>query len=231
MACICKAQANMALASGQRVIAAKPFTSIHQSRRVLRVHAAAASSEELQTSRRQLLQVGSLTAMSALLPGAAFAAKAPKGFNPVQDLNDNYQFLYPFGWQEVAVTGADVVYKDVVEPLESISVTLTPTDRRDIDEFGDAQEVANTLAKEVLTTPGQEVEVLAASERETNGKKYYEFEFTAKSPRYTRHSLAVVTVNDGKFYTLTTGANERRWGKMKDKLQASIRSFTLINVA
>jgi photosystem II oxygen-evolving enhancer protein 2 len=34
----------------------------------------------------------------------------------------------------------------------------------------------------------------------------------------------------GKFYTLTTGANERRWGKMKDKLQYSIKSFSLINV-
>ena len=66
---------------------------------------------------------------------------APRGFNPVQDLTDNYQFLYPFGWQEVAVTGADVVYKDVVEPLESISVTMTPTDRKDIEEFGDIQEV------------------------------------------------------------------------------------------
>lgn len=33
----------------------------------------------------------------------------------------------------------------------------------------------------------------------------------------------------GTFYTLTTGANERRWGKMKDKLQTTVRSFSLIN--
>jgi photosystem II oxygen-evolving enhancer protein 2 len=70
---------------------------------------------------------------------------APRGFNPVQDLNDNYQFLYPFGWQEVSVGGADVVYKDVVEPLESVSVTITPTDKRDISEFGDIADVSNTL--------------------------------------------------------------------------------------
>jgi hypothetical protein len=115
------------------------------------------------------------------------------------------------------------------------------------------------------------------------GHTYFEFEYTAKTPRYTRHSLAVVVVNDGaaagagscwrgalaaspqasgglapacrtracrtrvpescrvlrrpalrrcgagKFYTLTTGANERRWGKMKDKLTTSVRSFQLIN--
>lgn len=33
----------------------------------------------------------------------------------------------------------------------------------------------------------------------------------------------------GKFYTLTTGANEKRWGKMKDKLNTTIRSFSLVN--
>lgn len=69
-------------------------------------------------------------------------SSAPRGFNPVQDLNDNYQFLYPFGWQEVGVKGADVVYKDVVEPLESVSVTITPTDKKDITEFGAIEDVS-----------------------------------------------------------------------------------------
>ena len=70
---------------------------------------------------------------------------APKGFVAVQDLQDAYQFTYPFGWQEVAVKGADIVYKDVVEPLESVSVTLTPTDKKDILEFGDIATVGLKL--------------------------------------------------------------------------------------
>lgn len=56
-----------------------------------------------------------------------------------EDLNDGYKFVYPFGWQEVAVNGTDVVFKDIVEPLESVSVTLTKTDKKDITEFGDIQ--------------------------------------------------------------------------------------------
>lgn len=32
----------------------------------------------------------------------------------------------------------------------------------------------------------------------------------------------------GKFYTLTTGASERRWGKMKDRLQGTIKSFSIL---
>ncbi len=33
----------------------------------------------------------------------------------------------------------------------------------------------------------------------------------------------------GTFYTLTTGSNERRWDRMKDKLQTTVRSFQLLN--
>jgi hypothetical protein len=35
-------------------------------------------------------------------------------------------------------------------------------------------------------------------QRELNGHNYFEFEYTAKTPRYTRHSLAVVVANDGE---------------------------------
>lgn len=35
-------------------------------------------------------------------------------------------------------------------------------------------------------------------QRDLNGKTYYEFEYTAKNNRYTRHSLAVVVANDGE---------------------------------
>lgn len=36
--------------------------------------------------------------------------------------------------------------------------------------------------------------------------------------------------DSGKFYTLTTGAKERRWGKMKDKLQTVVDSFQIVNL-
>jgi len=39
---------------------------------------------------------------------------------------------------------------------------------------------------------------LCCLQRDLNGHSYYEFEYTAKNSRYTRHSLAVVVVNDGK---------------------------------
>ena len=37
--------------------------------------------------------------------------------------------------------GQDVVFKDIIEPLESVSVSLTPTDKDDITLFGAPEDV------------------------------------------------------------------------------------------
>ena len=53
--------------------------------------------------------------------------------------------MYPFGWQEVQVEGQDVVYKDIIEPLESVSVTVEKTDKQNVSEFGSPEEVRALL--------------------------------------------------------------------------------------
>lgn len=70
----------------------------------------------------------------------------PPGFNAAKDTQDSYQFIYPFGWQEVSVDGTDVVYKDIIEPLESASVTISKTDKTNIADFGNPLEVDCALA-------------------------------------------------------------------------------------
>lgn len=129
------------------------------------------------SQRREVLQFAALTALSPLFTTpAAFAEKAPKGFVPVKDNQDAYSFLYPFGWQEVGIDGQDVVYKDVIEPLESVSVNLVPTEKKDVAEFGNVKEVCFTLADKVLTSPSQEVNLIKAEEvgehKKTFNKKH-----------------------------------------------------------
>ncbi len=58
----------------------------------------------------------------------------------MKDAQDGYSFVYLFGWQEVAVKGQDVVYKDVIEPLESVSVSITKTDKDKVSDYGPAAE-------------------------------------------------------------------------------------------
>jgi len=185
----------------------------------------------LAVSRRSATQfaIGSalLGSVSAL---PALAEKTPKGFLGVRDKGDGYQFFYPFGWQEVSVPGQDVVYKDVIEPLESVSVSIIDTDKSSISEYGDVTEVCFTLADKVLTAPGQAVELIQAKEDEFEGVKYYNMEFKVSAPNYKRHALASVAVNNGKFYTLLTGCNERRWNKVQDKLKPMVSSFSTFTI-
>ncbi|RWW52898.1 hypothetical protein BHE74_00040653 [Ensete ventricosum] len=97
--------------------------------------------------------------------------------------------------QEVVVQGQDKVFKDVIEPLESVSVNMVATSKEDVRDLGPPQQVIFYFYSE---------------------NKFWLFFFLA--------FLA------GKFYTLTTGANERRWGKMKDKLHEVVDSFKIFDV-
>uniref|UniRef100_A0A0F7CYK7 PsbP-like protein 1 n=1 Tax=Francoa sonchifolia TaxID=23250 RepID=A0A0F7CYK7_9ROSI len=182
--------------------------------------------------RRQVLAAGVIASCVSLVNqnSISFAAETKKGFLLVSDNKDGYSFLYPFGWQEVVIEGQDKVFKDVIEPLESASVNLIPTSKKDIRELGSPQEIAETLIKKFLAPPSQKTKLIEAKEHDVDGKAYYTFEFVARAPNYTRHALSAITIGNGKFYTLTTGANERRWDKMKDKLNTVVDSFKIVNV-
>ncbi|KAG5399897.1 hypothetical protein IGI04_014504 [Brassica rapa subsp. trilocularis] len=178
---------------------------------LVRAEQSPSSNSDLQDKcqrRRVVVTLGVVAPWISLLSKApsSFAAESKKGFMTVSDNKDAYAFVYPFGWQEVVIEGQDKVYKDVIEPLESI---------------------AETLVKKVLAPPNQKTTLINASEQEVDGKTYYQFEFTAQARNYTRHALGVITVFNGKFYTLTTGANERRWEKMKDRLHTVVDSFKI----
>ncbi|GLT31391.1 hypothetical protein SLA2020_061320 [Shorea laevis] len=182
--------------------------------------------------RRQMIAAGITAPLVSMVnqTPTSFAAENKKGFLAVTDNKDGYSFLYPFGWQEVVIEGQDKVFKDVIEPLESVSVNAIPTGKQDIRDFGSPEQVAETLIKKVLAPPSQKTKLIKASEHDVDGKAYYTFEFVAQAPNYTRHALSTVSIGNGKFFTLTTGANERRWDKMKERLYTVVDSFKIFNV-
>jgi len=151
---------------------------------------------------------------------------ALSGFNVVKESREGYQFIYPTGWQEITVDGQAKVYKDIIEPLESISLNIYPTERESLRDIGTANEVAETLVKQALSAPGALGKLLSAKERtDKDGHLYYSFEFVSKTKSYERHALTTVTITQGKFFTLTTGSSERRWDKIKERLYAANDSF------
>ncbi|GAB4845362.1 phycocyanin alpha-subunit phycocyanobilin lyase [Ancistrocladus abbreviatus] len=165
--------------------------------------AASVASSQARIGRRKLLAIG------ASVPGVmlfdrtsmSFAAESKKGFLPVTDKKDGYSFLYPFGWEEVVIEGQDKVFKDVIEPLESVSVNMYPTSKQDIQEYGPPQEVAETLIKKVLAPPTQKTKLIDAKEQDVDGKTYYTFEFTAQTSNFTRHALSAICVGNGSLGT------------------------------
>ncbi|KAL8492389.1 hypothetical protein ACS0TY_023833 [Phlomoides rotata] len=160
-----------------------------------------ATSPQDRGGRRQLLSMGATIAPWIFFSSTGtFAAETKKGFLLVKDNKDGYTFLYPFGWQEVVVQGQDKVFKDVIEPLESVSVNLLPTGKQDIRDFGPPQEVAETLIQKVLASPTQKTKLIEATEHNVDGKAYYTFEFIAKAPNYTRHALSIVCIANGMKY-------------------------------
>ena len=129
-------------------------------------------------------------------------ALAISGMNSTKDTREGYEFLYPVGWQEISVDGQQAVYKDIIEPLESVALNVYPTQRESVREIGTPDEVAKTLVGKALTAPGAQGKVLATSERtDKDGHLYYQFEFVTRTKSYERHALTVVTVTQGKFYT------------------------------
>lgn len=56
--------------------------------------------------------------------------------------HDRYLFLSVLR-QEVVIEGQDKVFKDVIEPLENVSVTMLPTTKQDIRDLGSPQEVVH----------------------------------------------------------------------------------------
>ncbi|GHP10629.1 PsbP-like protein 1 [Pycnococcus provasolii] len=169
-----------------------------------------------------------LSISSLVTPAAAFA-KTPSGFTVKKDLQDGYEFLYPFGWTEVEVQGQDTVYKDVIEPLESVSVNVIPTQTERLSDIGSPEDVGKQLLSKVLTSPSQSPKLVGAGVRQDkDGNDYYTIEYLTKAPNYIRHGLTVIAIKNGKFFICNTGSNEKRWDAMKDKLKVVVNSFTLV---
>ncbi|BCL37461.1 photosystem II reaction center PsbP [Nostoc sp. MS1] len=161
-------------------------------------------------------------------PNVAQAA----GFKSFVDTADGYEFLYPNGWLQVKVAnGPDVVFHDLIEISENVSVVISPVpDNKTLKELGTPTEVGYKLGKAALAPPdsGRKAELVNASEKETEGKTYYKLEYLVKLPNQKeRHNIASVAVSRGKVFTFNASIPEKRWGKVKRAMEEVVNSFTV----
>ncbi|KAJ6902050.1 hypothetical protein NC651_019739 [Populus alba x Populus x berolinensis] len=153
--------------------------------------ASSASHSQVRSGRRELI------AASVIAPWVSMVNQtSPSWISASHGQEDGYSFLFPFGWQEVVIEGQDKVFKDVIEPLESVSVNMIPTVKQDLRDNGPPQQVfhvAETLIKKVSAPPSQKTKLVEAKEHDADGKVYYAIE----SPNFHCHALSAITIGNG----------------------------------
>jgi photosystem II oxygen-evolving enhancer protein 2 len=176
------------------------------------------------------LVMGCLVVTMLFLQGCASIGG---GLNAFADDIDGYRFLYPNGWVQIKVKdGPDVVFHDIIEQTENVSVVINPVPgRKTLSDLGTPGEVGYQLSKSAIAPDGsgRVAELVNAVEREVNGKVYYSLEYLVKlSDGRERHNLASATISRGKLFTVNASTPEERWDLMKPALERSVQSF-LVN--
>jgi photosystem II oxygen-evolving enhancer protein 2 len=169
--------------------------------------------------------VALLVVLTVTLSGCVSATGGLKSYI---DTSDGYQFLYPNGWVPVQVsTGPDVVFHDLIEETENVSVVISPVaSGKTLQELGTPGEVGYKLSKIAIapTESGRKAELVNAEAREGGGKTYYLLEYAVQLPNQERHNLASVVISHGKLYTFNASTTEKRWKKVKDQFQQVVDS-------
>lgn len=159
-------------------------------------------------------------------------ASLGSGLNVFVDDIDGYRFLYPNGWVQINVSnGPDVVFHDIIEQTENVSVVINPVPgRKTLADLGTPGEVGYQLSKSAiaLSDSGRTAELLDAQSREVNGRNYYTLEYLVTlADGRERHDLVSTAISRGKLFTIDASTPESRWDAMQAALVRSVESFTV----
>ncbi|MEM9163856.1 MAG: photosystem II reaction center PsbP [Cyanobacteria bacterium P01_F01_bin.4] len=154
------------------------------------------------------------------------------GLQSFANTYNGYQFSYPTGWVQVKVSdGPDVVFHDIINPSENVSVAISPVeDGTTLTDLGTPTEVGYKLSKSITALAGSDrnVELVSAQAFDLEeGKTYYILEYVADLPSGVRHNLASAIVRRGQLFTFNASVPEARWTKVKDLLKQSVATFSV----
>lgn len=173
-----------------------------------------------------------LVILSLCLYGCSTGVSGLKSYT---DAADGYEFVYPNGWIPIDVSeateGVDVVFRDLVERTENLSVVISnvPKDQTLVG-LGTPSEVGYQLLKSAIAPPGSErkAELINAESRKSDTQTYYKLEYEVTLPdNQERHNLASVAVSRGKLFTFNLSTPQRRWDKVKQLFKTLVNSFSV----
>ncbi|MFN3361166.1 MAG: photosystem II reaction center PsbP [Pseudanabaenaceae cyanobacterium] len=173
--------------------------------------------------------IGALTAV-VLAFWLGGCVSPTSGLLPYSDVKDGYRFLYPNGWVQKSVQGgADVLFHDIIQPLENVSVVIGELKSvQKLADLGSPQAVGERVRDRIIAPPesNRKAELVSATSQVFNGREYYLLEYAIDLGNgRQRHDLVSVTANNRRLYTLDISAPENRWGKVKDMFEQVVKSF------
>ncbi len=173
-----------------------------------------------RTSFKSFLAIALVLTLGACSTGGA------AGLEPFKSQDGRYGFLFPTGWTRVAVdNGPEVVYHDLINSDETLSLVISKLENEvDLDDLGGADAVGERLFGE--KNSNNPIQLIDASEREVDERKFYDLEYSIDLEEKSRHEFATVVVDRGYLYTLAASTSEQRWSKMQDTFKRVVNSFT-----
>ncbi|AFY37164.1 photosystem II oxygen evolving complex protein PsbP [[Leptolyngbya] sp. PCC 7376] len=145
-----------------------------------------------------------------------------------------YEFLYPNGWIPVNVenakTGVDVVFRDLIEYSENLSVIISDVPvEKNLTDLGSPTDVGYRFMQEASQNSDRQPELIRAEERSDDaGQTYYILEYQVALPNgQIRHDLATVAVKFGKLYSFNLSTLQERWDDVDGLFNTIIKSFKL----
>ncbi|XP_014504521.1 oxygen-evolving enhancer protein 2, chloroplastic-like [Vigna radiata var. radiata] len=209
-------------------------------------------------SRRLALTVliGAAAVGSKVQPADAAYGQAANVFGKPKENTDflpyngnGFKLSIPSKWnpsKEVEYTGQVLRYEDNFDTTSNVVVTVTPTDKKSITDYGSPEEflskVDYLLGKQAFSGETQAeggfdpnavatANILETATPVVDGKQYYVLTVltrTADGDEGGKHQLIRATVKDGKLYICKAQAGDKRWFKGARKfVESTASSFSV----
>ncbi|MDB9515790.1 photosystem II reaction center PsbP [Roseofilum reptotaenium CS-1145] len=175
------------------------------------------------------LAIATLMALTFMLTSCVGATS---GLQQYVNATKGYEFLYPNGWVPVKVSGGpDVVFHDLVERTENLSVIINPVEGdQGLSDLGTPTEVGYELSKTAIAPErtGRSAELVNAGSKTLGDQLYYLLEYEVNTPdQPMRHNLTSVAVSRGKLLTFSLSTTEKRWQKLHTLFEQVVQSFNV----
>lgn len=164
-------------------------------------------------------------------------------------IGEGFKLSIPAKWnpsKEVEYPGQVLRYEDNFDTTSNVAVTITPTDKKSITDYGSPEEfltkVDYLLGKQAYFGKTDSeggfdsgavatANILESSSQVVDGKPYYYLSVltrTADGDEGGKHQLITATVKDGKLYICKAQAGDKRWFKGARKfVESSASSFSV----